>query len=77
MQIGSAIAIYFVIWWLVLFAMLPIGIKSQEEAGEVVPGSEVGAPAKPMLLKKMLWTTIASFPVLGIVWLWNVYGAPV
>jgi predicted secreted protein len=77
MQIGSAIAVYFVIWWLVLFAMLPIGVKSQEEAGDIAPGSDPGAPAKPMLLKKMVWTTLVAFPILGVVVLWNLYGAPV
>ena len=39
-----AVAIYFVLWWIVLFAVLPWGVESQEEAGEVSPGSDPGAP---------------------------------
>ena len=41
----SAIAIYFVIWWTLLFAILPFRVKSQREAGAVSPGSDPGAPA--------------------------------
>jgi predicted secreted protein len=77
MQIGSAIAIYFIIWWLVLFAVLPFGVRSQQESGHVIEGSDPGAPARPMLLKKILITSLISLPLLGLVWLWNNYGAPI
>jgi predicted secreted protein len=73
----GALASYFVIWWIVLFAVLPLGVKSQVEEGDVVPGSEPGAPAKPMLLKKAIITSILAVPLLGLVWLWNVYGRPI
>ncbi len=43
MNIVLGLALYFVIWWTILFAVLPIGIRSQYEAGEVVPGSEGAA----------------------------------
>ena len=33
MTLAFALAIYFVIWWIVLFAMLPIGVRTSEEAG--------------------------------------------
>jgi predicted secreted protein len=74
MSLFGAIASYFVIWWIILFAVLPIGVKSQIEDGNVVPGSEPGAPARPMLLKKAIITSIVALPLLGLVWLWNVYG---
>jgi predicted secreted protein len=48
------LATYFVIWWVVLFAVLPFGVKSQAEAGEVVEGSDPGAPAVPHLKQKLL-----------------------
>ncbi|MCZ8261469.1 MAG: DUF1467 family protein [Beijerinckiaceae bacterium] len=54
MSIGSAIAIYFVIWWTTLFAVLPLGVRSQIEAGEVVPGTEPGAPASTNIRKVVL-----------------------
>jgi predicted secreted protein len=53
----TGVAIYFVLWWLVLFAVLPWGVQSQADQGEVVPGSDPGAPAVPMVLVKLLWTT--------------------
>lgn len=58
------LAVYFVIWWTILFAILPFGIKSQHETGEVVPGSDPGAPARPQLLKRMLWNTVVA----AVIW---------
>ncbi|MFC5068335.1 DUF1467 family protein [Flaviflagellibacter deserti] len=58
MDIGSAIAIYFLIWWIGLFAVLPWGVRSQHEAGEVVPGTDPGAPATPRLLRIVIINTI-------------------
>jgi predicted secreted protein len=43
----SAFAIFFIIWWVTLFAVLPIGLKTQGEAGAVVPGTHESAPARP------------------------------
>jgi predicted secreted protein len=60
MQTSTAIAIYFLIWWITLFAVLPFGVRSQGEAGEVIPGSDPGAPAIPALGKKLIWTTIVA-----------------
>lgn len=56
-SVSGAIALYFIVWWIILFAVLPFGIRSQVEDGEVVPGSEPGAPAQPQLLQKALLTT--------------------
>jgi predicted secreted protein len=68
MTITGGIALYFIVWWLTLFAILPIGVRSQEEAGEVVPGSEIGAPAKAQMGYKVLLTTLVSIPVFLAVW---------
>jgi len=57
---AGAISLYFVVWWTVLFAVLPFGVQSQAAAGEVVSGSEPGAPAAPSLSEKAIWTTIIS-----------------
>ena len=45
MGIGSIIAIFFVVWWIVIFAVLPWGVRTQEEEGEVVLGTTPSAPA--------------------------------
>ena len=47
MQIGSIIAVFFVIWWLCFVAVLPIGNRSQAEAGDVVAGTDPAAPVAP------------------------------
>jgi predicted secreted protein len=60
MNIGLAIAIYFLLWWIVLFVVLPWGVRRQDEREEVVPGSDPGAPARPLLLKKAVATTLIS-----------------
>ena len=60
MQVSTAIAIYFLVWWLTLFAVLPFGVRSQEEGGDVVRGSDPGAPAIPGLGRKLIWTTVVS-----------------
>jgi predicted secreted protein len=61
MTLAFAAAIYFIIWWIVLFAMLPIGVRTSEEAGEKAsPGTAESAPHMPNLLPKMVATTVLS-----------------
>lgn len=66
MSLATAIAIYFIIWWVVLFAVLPWGVRSQEQSGDVVSGSDPGAPAVPYLWWKLLWTTVVAAVVFAI-----------
>ena len=61
MNILSAIAIYFIIWWLVLFLTLPFGVRNSHEAGEtVLDGNEPGAPVMPHIGKKALVTSLIA-----------------
>lgn len=61
MTIAFAIAIYFVIWWVVLFAILPFGVRPQGESEEgAVPGSVESAPDKPHVVPKLIATTLVS-----------------
>jgi predicted secreted protein len=53
-------AIFFLIWWVVLFAVLPWGVHSQQEGGEVAPGTDPGAPVIPKLGRKLAWTTLVA-----------------
>ena len=66
MTLSTAIAIYFLIWWVTLFAILPWGVRSQTESGSVVEGSEPGAPILPRIAMKLLWTTIVATVVFAI-----------
>jgi len=66
--IPLALAIYATIWWIVLFAVLPLGVRSSEEAGEERPeGADPGAPVAPQLARKAAITTIVSAAIFGIV----------
>ena len=68
MTLSFAIAIYAIIWWIVLFAVLPIGVRSQAEEGEVSPGTPESAPHQPRLLPKMLATTVVASIVFAAVY---------
>ncbi len=64
MNLASAIAIYFIIWWLVLFLVLPFGIRNAHETGEAVAeGHEPGSPVNPAILRKALITTVLASAV--------------
>jgi predicted secreted protein len=67
MSIATAFAIYFIIWWVVLFLVLPWGVRSQEESGTVSQGTDPGAPVVPRLWLKLVWTTVVSLVVFGVV----------
>jgi predicted secreted protein len=73
MPITTAVAIFFLIWWVVLFAVLPWGIRSQHEGGEVAPGTDPGAPALPRLGRKLLWTTLVSAVIFAVCYIVYVY----
>ena len=66
MSLATAIAIYFLIWWVVLFAVLPWGIRSQEESGSIAEGTDPGAPAVPGLKRKLAWTTLVAGAVFAL-----------
>ena len=61
MPLGSAFAIYFVFWWITLFAVLPFGVRTHEEAGTApVPGQADSAPERTHWWPKIAWTTLVS-----------------
>jgi len=66
----TMIAIYFIVWWVVFFAVLPWGLsEGREAAGKqapLVPGADPGAPAAPRLGIKVLWTTAIAAVLSGL-----------
>jgi len=54
------IAIYFVIWWVVLFAVLPFGLRTQQEEGKVTPGTPPSAPARTRALRVIVITSLLT-----------------
>ena len=74
MSLSLAIAIYVVLWWTVLFAVLPIGVRTQGEDGSVVPGTPESAPSAPRLLRVVLITTLISGLLFAACWAAVRYG---
>lgn len=65
-QISTGLAIYFVLWWLVLFLTLPFGVRSQHEDGVGAPGTDPGAPILARMGRKLLLTTLISAVIFAI-----------
>ncbi len=74
MSLTLGIAIYVVLWWTVLFAVLPIGVRTQGEDGAVVPGTPESAPSAPRLVRVVLLTTLISGLLFGAAWAAVRYG---
>lgn len=60
MAITSAMVLFAVIWFMLLLMALPLRMKSQEQDGNIVPGTPASAPVNPMIGKKMMWVTIVT-----------------
>ena len=59
----TAVVVFILIWWVTLFTVLPWGVRRTENPEE---GHDQGAPARPMLLRKLLITTGISVILFGI-----------
>ena len=61
MGITGSIIVYVIIWWIIFFSVLPIGIQSNKEVfREKLEGIDPGAPKNPKIAKKFLITTIIT-----------------
>ena len=61
MGITGSIIVYVLIWWMIFFSVLPVGIQSNKEKfKERVDGIDPGAPINPKIGKKFLITTIIT-----------------
>tara|TARA_B100000401_G_C52394079_1_gene525667 strand:- start:124 stop:378 length:255 start_codon:yes stop_codon:yes gene_type:complete len=61
MGITGSIIVYVMIWWIVFFSILPVGIKSNKEVfKDNIGGIDPGAPKNPKIAKKFLITTIIT-----------------
>lgn len=59
---ATGIMVYFVIWWTILFCVLPLGVQKAANPGK---GEERGAPERPELFRKAIITSIVA----GVLWL--------
>lgn len=69
MGIPGSIVVYVVVWWLVFFAVLPWGVRSQRESGDEVGGTEPGAPVNPRLGRKALITSLIAAAIWLVIFL--------
>ncbi len=61
----SMTALFFVVWWLVLFVVLPIGLKTQDEDSDVTLGTVASAPRGPHMWRAALWTTLVTAVIIA------------
>lgn len=67
MNILGGIAIYFICWWMTLFTVLPLGVRTQGEDGDIIPGTISSAPILPYMGRKMMLATLLAFVPWGII----------
>jgi predicted secreted protein len=66
MPVATALAVFFLIWWVVLFAVLPWGVRSQHEGNDIAPGTDPGAPSKARIGWKLVWTTLIAAAIYAV-----------
>lgn len=59
MDIASGIVVYLLLWWLIFFMALPIGVRTPD-AEDVQAGHASSAPMRPLLVRKALATTLIA-----------------
>jgi predicted secreted protein len=75
MNAFSVFAIYFIIWWVTLFAVVSFGLRTQQDAGSVEPGTTSSAPAGRHMLKVALINTVIATAVFAaFYWAYAVRG---
>lgn len=77
MTITAAVVLFSVIWFMVLFVVLPLRLVTQGDAGEVVPGTHAGSPHAIDMRRKAWITTLwscAIFAVIASVVTWGPWG---
>ena len=61
MSVTGSIIVYVMIWWIIFFSVLPVGIQSNKEVfREKIGGMDPGAPKNPKIAKKFLITTLIT-----------------
>ena len=70
MGLVTGVAIYFVIWWITLFVVLPFGVEQNKNVKE---GNDPGAPVQHRMFKKMAINTGLAFVLWSIIYIVDVY----
>ena len=62
----TGVAIYFVVWWIVIFMVLPWGVRPVSTE-DVAKGHASSAPKRPYMARKLLATTVLAGVISGII----------
>lgn len=73
MSLTGSIVIYVILWWLILFTVLPRDINSQKDKGYIVQGTDPGAPSNPNIVKKLVITTAITSILFAIIYFLNYF----
>ena len=68
MGLAGSIILFLLIWWLLLFTVLPLNISDKAEKN-IEGGNDTGAPNNPQIFKKILITTIISIIIWSIMYI--------
>ncbi len=68
MSIIGSIVVFIILWWLILFMILPREISSQKDNGIIVKGTDPGAPSNANIIKKLILTTIITSLLFAIIY---------
>lgn len=68
MGTALSIAVYFIVWWLTLFVVMPFGVRTQGEDGEVVPGTPRSAPAAIRIWRLLAINTVIATIVFAVLY---------
>ena len=73
MSLTGSIVIYVILWWLILFTVLPRDINSQKDKGYIVQGTDPGAPSNPNIVKKLVITTAITTILFATIYFLNYF----
>ena len=62
----TGFAVYFIIWWLSLFLVLPFGARATIDADDIARGQDASAPKNPRILIKMAATTVLAGAIFAV-----------
>ena len=69
MSITGSIIVYVMIWWIIFFSVLPVGIQSNKEVfKEKIEGMDPGAPKNPKIALKFLVTTLITSIIFVVIY---------
>lgn len=59
----TSLVLLAVVWFMTLFIVLPLRMKTQGDTGDIVPGTPSSAPDNIQMKKKFLLTTFVAVPI--------------